>query len=156
MTLDELANHLPVAGTFDRAAVPLGLYLAWCANLQLLSPTFAEIHAALVLRVRFREITGSELLVAGAGGRLETAHLNAEGLAFARVFLPDLLHEIRRVFDCEPYDVKDDWDSYDRLAPSLTRRLMAGRSRDEAGAVKRSGPVGRLLGSTDRSWWRRR
>jgi hypothetical protein len=149
MIYDDIGRHLDAARTFDRAAVPLGMYLAWCANLQLLSREFADTHAALVMRVRFREITGAELLVAGAAGRLDAAHLNEEGQRFTAAYLPQYLDDFRATFGVEPYDVKDDWDHYDRIAKLLTRKLMTTRQAD-------AGQSSRILGTTDQRWWRRK
>jgi len=149
MTYDDLGRHLDAARTFDRAAVPLGIYVAWCANLQLLSREFADAHAGLVVRVRFREITGAELLVAGCAGSLDAAHLNDEGRRFTATYIQEYLDDFRATFGGDPYDVRDDWDSYDRIAPVLTRKLMNLRH----GEADRSTPV---LCSTDQRWWRRR
>ena len=129
MIVDSVAAHLAEARTIDRAAVPTGMFVAWCANLQLLAPAFEEEASALVLRVRYREITGSELLVAGCGGELVEDHLTAEGAAFARRYYPHYLDDFRRVFGDAIYDVKDDWAHYDRIAPVLTDALMGGRRR---------------------------
>jgi len=149
MIYDDIGRHLEAAGSFDRAAVPLGMYVAWCTNLQLLSREFADAQATLVMRVRFREITGAELLVAGCAGVLEDWQLNDEGQRFTSAWLPRYLDDFRSVFGGSPYDVKDDWDHYDRIAPLLTRRLMDARQGASA-----STPAS-VLGSKDQRWWRR-
>jgi len=125
------------------------MYVAWSANLQLLSRAFSDAQATLVMRVRFREITGAELLVAGCAGVLEDWQFNDEGQRFAATWLPGYLEDFRTVFGGSPYDVKDDWDNYDRIAPVLTRRLMTAR-QGESG----SKPA-KVLGTADRRWWRR-
>ena len=137
---DELDRHLPLAGSIDRAAVPMGMYMAWCANHQLLSDALQDQASNLVLRIRFREATGSELALAGCGGVLRPEHFNREGRSFTEARYADYLADYRVVFGDEPYAVKDDWDHYDRIAPVLTRRLMSFRND----------------GSTDggRSWWK--
>jgi hypothetical protein len=124
---DDIGLHLAEARSFDRAAVPLGMYLAWCANHQLLSTAFRERAAGLVMRVQFRDITGSELLVAGCGGVLAAEHLSSEGRAFTEHYYPGYLREFCMVFGPDPYAVRDDWDHYDRIAPKLTRALMSFR-----------------------------
>jgi hypothetical protein len=148
MIHDDIGRHLAAARTFDRAAVPLGMYVAWCANLQLLAPEFVDAHAALVMRVRFREITGADLLIGGCAGTLEDRHLNEEGRRFTAAYLPRYMDDFRAIFGDAPYDVQDDWDGYDRIAPVLTRALMNARQREEAAPAA-------VLGSTDRRWWRR-
>ena len=128
MTYDDLDNHLPAAGSIDRAAVPLGMYLAWCANLGLLSTAFQQAHERLVLRLRYREITGSELLVAGCGGSLTSDVLSEAGCAFTRTYLSGFLADCRAVFGEDVYGVQDDWSQYDRIAPVLTKKYMTGRA----------------------------
>jgi len=144
---DDVGLHLEAASSFDRAAVPLGMYLAWCANHQLLSETLAEHAAGLVMRVRFREITGSELAVAGCAGVLAAEHLSTEGRAFTEHYYPSYLDEFRAEFGSDPYAVEDDWDHYDRIAPRLTRALMRFRQQaDDDGAAG--------SGGGKPSWWK--
>ncbi|MEQ8857124.1 MAG: hypothetical protein RIC56_00620 [Pseudomonadales bacterium] len=138
MVFDDVGRHVAQAGGFDRAAVPLGMYLAWLANHQLLSAAFSERAATLITRLRFREITGSELLVAGCGGVLDAAHLSPEGEAFTTRYFPGFYAEFRREFGADPYAVEDDWDHYDRMARRLTGAFMAFRGRRAAPAGQTS------------------
>ena len=136
---DDLDRHLPAAGSIDRAAIPMGMYFAWCANHQLLSAATQDDAANLVLRVRFREATGSELAVAGCGGCLREEHLNSEGRAFTEAYYPRYMEDFRETFGGRIYDVRDDWDHNDRIARVLTRRLMefgANRNVDGRGEQK--------------------
>ena len=149
MTYDDIDRHMEAAHKLDRAAIPLGMYVAWCANLQLLSREFTDAHAALVVRVRFREITGAELLVAGCAGSLDHWHLNEEGRRFTEAYLPHYLDDFRATFDGDPYAVNDDWDHYDQIARVLTRKLMIARQSEAARPAA-------VLGTTDQRWWRRR
>jgi len=148
MIHDDVSRHLAEARSFDRAAVPLGLYLAWCTNLQLLSASLTDAAADLVMRVRFREITGAELLIVGCAGVLTDEHLNDEGRRFTAAYFPRYLDDFVAVFGDDPYGVRDDWANYDRIAPLLTRKLMALR-RDA------DGPRNGVVVRADRSWWRR-
>jgi len=152
MIHDDLARHLPAARSFDRAAVPLGMYVGWCANLQLLSASLERAAGGLVMRVRYREITGAELLVGGCGGVLSDEHLNDEGRSFTAAYLPRYLDAFRATFGGDPYDVKDAWAHYDLIAPVLTRELMAFRGRGAAGGTRGA----KVLGSGDRRWWQRK
>lgn len=147
---DDLGRHLAAAGSIDRAAVPLGMYLAWCANHQLLSPALQDHAGTLVLRVRFREVTGSELLVAGCGGCLGAEHLDAEGRAFTEAYYGRYLDDFRSIFGADPYGVRDDWDHYDRIAPLLTRQLMSFRGGSSADRVHESVPRRRERSN----WWK--
>lgn len=148
MIHDDLGRHLAAAGAIDRAAVPLGMYLAWCTNLQLISDELAGEHGRLVLRVRYREITGAELLVGACAGELADRHLNDEGRRFTAFYLPRYLDDFRTTFGTDPYAVPDDWVHYDLIAPLLTRELMAFRKNHSAGGSK-------VIGRTDQRWWRR-
>lgn len=136
MIYDEAGAHLADAGSFERAAVPLGLYVAWCAHHQLLSDALMHDAADLLLRVRFREIGGSELLVAGCAGRLADEHLNAQGQAFTEHYYPRYMDDFRAEFGDDVYGVRDDWASYDRIAVWLTAAFMAycGGSRGQGAA----------------------
>ena len=51
-----------------------------------------------MLRVRYREVTGSELLIAGGAGRLDDTHLNEEGQRFTAAFYPAYLDDFRATF----------------------------------------------------------
>ena len=135
---DDVARHLAEAGTFERAAVPLGMYVGWLAQHHLLSDALSEAAGSLVTRVRYREITGSELALSGCGGVLESQHLNAEGQAFTEHYYPRYLDEFREEFGGDPYAVADDWDHYDRISPRLTRALMRFRGHGTAQAPRRA------------------
>ena len=139
MVYDEIAQHLAQAESVDRAAVPLGMFVAWCVNMNLVSELLLQTAEQLVLRVRYREITGSELLVAGLGGRLESKWLNSAGNAFCREHYSGYLDDYAREFGLDIYGVRDDWDHYDRIAPQLTARLY--------------GPARRGEKQGDRRWW---
>ncbi len=123
MLVDDIDAHLPAAGSIEKAAVPLGMFLAWCVNMRLTSAASAETEA-LVLRLRYREITGSELLIAGYSGRLDRADFNSAGLNFVDKRYSGYLSLFADVFDGVVYEVKDDWPHYDRLAKPLTQLLL--------------------------------
>lgn len=117
----------------------MGMYLAWCVNLQLTGSALEEEAGALVLRVRYREKTGSELLLAACGGVLDGRWLNDAGRRFTDSYYAEYLEDFRSVFGPDPYGVKDDWDHYDRLAPLLTRRYFGEH---------------RTMGRRGRRWWK--
>lgn len=146
MIHDDVGRHLAAAGSFERAAVPMGLYLAWCANLQLLSPDLLDRADELVLRVRYRDVSGSELAVAGCGGVLADEHLSAEGQAFTARYYPRYYDALAAEFGAEPFAVRGDWASYDRIAPVLTRALMAFRGGAQA-------PAAGAAAAGGRRWW---
>lgn len=145
MIYDDLDRHLPAAGSIERAAVPMGMYLAWSVNLQLISDEFSQLAQARILRVRYREITGSELLVADCGGALDSRWFNAAGVAFCERYYPSYMDDYRHVFGDAIYGVSDDWDHYDRLAGLLTERLYGHRPAAQTSQLK----AGRRS-----PWWR--
>ncbi|MGE0625924.1 MAG: hypothetical protein AB7I04_09450 [Pseudomonadales bacterium] len=142
MRIDDLDRHLPDAGSLHRAAVPLGMYLAWCGNLHLLSAGFQQTHELALTRLRYRDLSPAEFLTACSGGHLDAADLSDEGRAFTEAYYADYLSEFRETFGCDPYDVSDDWPHYDRIAPVLTRHLMAWKQGE-----RRSGH------DAPRKWW---
>ncbi len=115
---------MPAAGSIDRAAVPLAMYLAWCGNLHLFSAGFQQTHERTLTRLRYRDLSPAEFLTACTGGHLDTTDLSDEGRDFTEAYYPGYLAEFRATFGGDPYDVRDDWAHYDRLAPLLTRHLM--------------------------------
>lgn len=145
MIYDDLDRHLELAGSIERAAVPMGMYLAWCANLQLVSPQLAADAGQLLLRVRYREVTGSQLLVAGCAGELHSRWLSEDGRRFTDGYYPQYLADFAGVFGEDVYSVQDDWDHYDRIAAVLTKHYM-GSDRTDRG--------GRRGGSRGGKWWK--
>lgn len=109
----------------------MGMLLAWCTNLQLLSSDFVAAHERVVLRLRMQEITGSELLVQG-GGNLTAGMFSAQGNAFLQQYYPDYLTDYQEVFG-ELYGVADNWQNYARLAKVLTARYMSTRQTQTTG-----------------------
>lgn len=147
-TYDDLDRHLPEADDIAAAAVPSGVYLAWCVNLQLLDPAFAQDHESSILRLRYREITGAEFFIAACGGRFSRAMLNPQGQRFTDSFYDRYLSEYRGIFGTDTYRVKDDWDHYDRLAPMLTRHFMTSVGH-------RAPETTTAVSTTLRKWWQR-
>lgn len=142
---DTLDAHVARAGDLQHACIPLGMLLAWCANLRLLSEAVEQEHGALLLRIRVREVTGAVLFTA-CGGTLSDALLNREGQAFIAGYYPQYLQDYASTFGADIYAVEDTWSNYELLAPVLTRALL-GNPRTEAH------PVRDWIGKV-RSWWR--
>ena len=123
--IDELSAHLEVAGAPDRAAMHIGVFLAWCVNHDLVSETLKRQHADLLLKVRVRELDGSELLVRIAAGQLLRELLSETGQRFTDKYYGNYLADYAEALgldpDC-PYGVEDSWSAYDLVAPVLTKR----------------------------------
>lgn len=143
MLVDSLESHLAEAGSIERAAVPMAMYLAWCGNLHLLAPGFQETHAAALTRLRYRDMTPTEFFTACTNGNLDGNLLGDEGGAFTADYYPRYLADFRDTFGSDPYAVEDDWDHYDRIAAVLTDRFM----RWKQGGKRESARAG------GRRWW---
>ena len=52
---DSIDEHLKLAGEFDKAAIPMGMYLAWALNLGLLRQELVREHHQLMTRVRMQD-----------------------------------------------------------------------------------------------------
>jgi hypothetical protein len=121
---DDIDRHIARAGSIERAATPIGVYLAWCVNLSLVSDDLLLDAGREALRVRLREITGSELLIKACHGRLTSDHLSIQGRDFTTRRYPGYLAAYARTFGVAAdgiYEVADSWDNYDRVAAILTR-----------------------------------
>ncbi len=138
MTIDDLSEHMAAAGSLERAAAPLGLFLAWCGNLHLLSSAFQEAHAEPLLRLRYRELSPLDFLTTTTGGAIEAEHLTEEGQRFVASYYERYFEDVTRVFNGDPYAAQGDWGAYERMAGVLTRRYMdwkrEGRRRRPAGS----------------------
>ena len=131
---DSIDNYLPIATDIGKAAVPLGLFLAWCANLRLLNQTVEQDHERLILRIRMQETHGSELLVA-MGGELSDNIFSDGGNAFMRRYYSGYLEDYKETFavsDETLCSVQETWDNYAKLAAVLTPQLL-GRKRVGSG-----------------------
>jgi hypothetical protein len=131
--IDDIDRHIDEAGSIDRAAGPLGVYLAWCANLDLLSDRLTQGIAGEVVRLRMRDLRPVEFLIRATAGSLRREHLNDVGLQFTERYYAEYLDDYAAALNLDAssvYDVEDSWANYDRVAPELTRRLYRrGRKR---------------------------
>ncbi len=141
------------AGSLAKAAVPPGMYLAWCANLQLISGHFQQAHEDALLRLRYRELSPAEFFTATTTGTLELSQLSPSGGDFSRAYYHRYMADFRSTFSDDPYAVRDDWAHYDQIAAVLTRHFMAWK---DGGRAKRLYPPsnGERLGKRSK-WWRR-
>ena len=135
MIYDDLSEHLSQSVSIEQAALPMGIYLAWCVNMGLVSQRLHDDAGALLLRVRYREVTGTVLAVSACGGRLSAEHLTDAGQAFTATHYADYLQALEAEFG-SLYEFPDNWASYDRIAPMLTRRLLAPGRRSETQGKK--------------------
>jgi hypothetical protein len=130
VAIDSIDNHLGKAREFDRAAVPLGMYVAWCVNLGLVSDAVLAEHERMVLRVRMHDAQGSDLLTA-MGGELNDAHLNSRGKEFTDGYYAGYLQDYAEVFGEHFYETEDNWDNYMKLTAVLTPKLLGPKLRPQ-------------------------
>ena len=120
---DSIDEHLKLAGEFDKAAIPMGMYLAWALNLGLLRQELVREHQQLMTRVRMQDAKGSELLMA-LGGNLDETLFSERGNRFAGNYYPRYMIDYASVFGRDPYLVEDNWSNYDKIAKLLTKELL--------------------------------
>lgn len=123
---DSLDEHIAQAPDIGKAAIPMGMLLAWCVRMGIVSQAFEEAHERSILRLRMEEIAGSELLVA-AGGDLTSAMFSPRGCVFMQdhyADYPDLFRQTFAVNGGAMYEVKESWDNYAELAKHLTPLLL--------------------------------
>jgi hypothetical protein len=140
MTHDKAKWHFE--GEFPReldqrqAHVPGGLLLAWLAAKGMLSDMAEEDFADEVARLRVRSITGAEAYGL-LGGVLDSDLLNQEADGFLSAYLDpdsgDYWADYGMLSTGLPsqYHVRDDWVSYDSIAPSIDASFA--RWRTQAG-----------------------
>lgn len=118
-------------GSADDGIRRIGVFLAWAVNHRLLSERLEKEAASAVARVRFRDLTGSEMLTTVCHGELARQHLSDLGNQFAeRWYSAGYVPAYERAVDEErstgaSYDathsLDGEWALYDRLAPEITR-----------------------------------
>jgi hypothetical protein len=121
MLIDDIDLHIGEAGSIDRAALVPGMYLAWCVNLQLVAPQLEASFAREVLRLKYRELTPAAFFLKVGHGRLTDDLLSEQGNAFAAHHYA----QFRNDAAASLYDAKDDWVTYDSIAPALTKAYYA-------------------------------
>lgn len=119
---DNLDNHLAEAQDMAQAAVPMGMLLAWCASMHMLSAEYQQEHERAVLRVRMQEISGSELLIAG-GGDLRREMFTEAGQKFLDRYYPRYLDDYLTTFG-QLYGIADNPGNYSKIAQVLTKAYL--------------------------------
>ena len=116
-------DYLPDAGALDRALLPLGFVLAFCAQHGLLSQTFLQHRGEQLSSVRLQEGPVTALF-AVHGGTLYVSDFSPSGLQFLQNYLPRLREDFADLFGKDCYGIKDDWSNYQRLANVMIRHLL--------------------------------
>jgi hypothetical protein len=120
--IDDIDAHMAVAGAIERAALIPGMYLAWCVNLQLVSATFTQAAERDMLQVRYRDVSPGAFFIKTTGGTLRSEMLSERGRLFAQHYYATYCAQ---ALTDAVYDAKDDWSTYDSIAPALTKAYYA-------------------------------
>ncbi|MBL6813885.1 MAG: hypothetical protein ISQ65_01535 [Pseudomonadales bacterium] len=121
--LASVDDYLPDAGSLDRALLPLGFVLAFCAQHGLLSQTFLQHRGEQLSSVRLQEGPVTALF-AVHGGTLYASDFSPRGVQFLQNYLPRLPQDFAELFGEDCYGIKDDWSNYQRLANVMIRQLL--------------------------------
>jgi hypothetical protein len=115
------------------AATHIGIFLAWAALHGLINDYHEQHSAALLQQLRARQITGREFFDAACNERFAEKDLNVEGNSFAEHYYRNSAGEKGPFFaDYRKtaaaglpsfWHVPDTWESYDKIAPVITRQL---------------------------------
>lgn len=111
----------------------MGMLLAWAVNQHLLAAEVVQAHERLILRIRFQEALGSELLAA-SGGDLHSELFNADGQAFMQDYYPGYLGDYEELFGEDFYQIADSVDNYQQVAAMLTGKFMMSLGRQPVSA----------------------
>lgn len=120
----------------------MGMLLTWCANMQMLSAEVEQTHQSLILRLRFEDALGSELLTA-CGGTLSRALFNSVGQEFLDTFYPRYMSVYKDTFGDDCYAVAENWTNYQQLAQVLTRAYLGEPGAGKT-ATRRAGMFAKL------------
>jgi hypothetical protein len=140
--IDDIDHHIGAAGSIERAALVPGMYLAWCVNLQLVSMDYSHESERDMLRLRYRELMPAAFFIKTTGGRLLAAQLSERGQLFAAHHYARYRAEVVDAAERAPlYGANDDWNTYDAIAPALTKAYY-----DFADA-------GHKVAASGKHWW---
>lgn len=120
------------------AATHIGIFLAWAAFHGLINEYHEQSSASLLKQLRARQITGRQFFEAACNERFAEKDLNVEGNAFAEHYYRNAAGEKGAYFpDYRKttaaglpsfWHVPDTWESYDKIAPAITRRFEQWRN----------------------------
>ena len=122
MRFTSVDSYMPYAEDLTQACIPLGFFTAFCLQHQLLSPEVELRHKDVVAQCRFQEGPVSALFVV-LGAQLEDADFSPAGRLFADRVLPTYCDRYCELFGADSWQIKDNWDNYQRMASLLVREL---------------------------------
>jgi hypothetical protein len=115
------------------AATHIGMFLAWAALKGLLNDFHEQHSAALVAKLRARQITGRQFFEGACKEQFAEKDLNVEGNSFAEYYYRESSGERSTYFTDYKrtlaanlpsfWHVADTWDNYEKIAPVIARRF---------------------------------
>ena len=116
-------DYLQDAGALDKAMLPLGFLLAFCAQHRLMSQQFLQQRAEQLSAIRLQEGQVTTLFAAH-GATLYTSDFTPQGLTFVHNYLPQLSADFARIFGPDCFEIEDTWSNYQQLADVMVRCLL--------------------------------
>lgn len=105
----------------------IGMYLTWIINNDLHGDLHREESVEAIKKLKSREITGVDFLIAECDEKFWEEDLNEEGQAFTEYYYDEFYYEDYEnslAADLSSlYNVENSWESYDKLSPILDKRF---------------------------------
>jgi len=114
----------------EAGATHTGMFVAWCLLNDLGGSLHTEEFPDTLVELRERKLTPGAFLIEACDGKFTDEDLRVEGNAFTEVYFD--FSEGKYLSDYEEclgveggslYAVPDTWDSFDKLAPVISRRF---------------------------------
>jgi hypothetical protein len=120
----------------EQAYVHTGLYLGWIIDNKLYSEEFADDFEEEIRKFKDRKMTGPEVYQSADGVFMDDM-LNDEGLEFTQSYFDfekgAFLKEYEKLLGAKlptMYHVKDSWENYDLLKPTIDKRFAEWRRKN--------------------------
>jgi hypothetical protein len=127
----------------ENGGIHIGIYLAWCINNDLISEFQKEESPEDLNKVKNREMTGTQFLMANCDGKFTDEDLTDLGNSFTEDYYQDdtdfaethssYIDDYQKLIDLflkeknikveSFYHLEDSWDLYDAVAPALDKKL---------------------------------
>jgi len=125
------ADNYPKDFPPENGGTHIGMFLAWAIMSGLEGELHREDSPASLAAVRARQMTGRQFLFKECDEKFTDEDLSGEGNAFTKEYynITDeqgcrYLADYERAFPGVPaYHVEDTWQSYDKIAPLISRRF---------------------------------
>ena len=121
-------------------ATHIAMFLAWAAFRDLLSEIHTDLSSGELERLRSRTVTPTQWFMHNCDGKFLDEDLNEEGNLFAKSYYDtseaekpsgSYLEDYERTFPntASLYEIPDNWETFDRLAPMIDQRFVQWRAK---------------------------